>query len=165
MTQPYGYDDDPADDNNNDIDEPQERHVRLTREQIRTLERDAKNARKATDELAQVRRELALTRAGVGDLTARQQKALLATIDGDLTAESVRAAAEELGFVKAPEPEPEPEITPERQAMERMSQASAGASDPSSEDSVARLQRAAEQGPEAFYAQLQADGAVVQSAS
>jgi len=156
MTEPYGYDEDPQ----NDLDDNDsgEQHVRLTRAQIRTLERDAKNARKATDELAATRRELALARSGLGDLTERQTKALLATIDGDLTAESARAAAEELGFVQPPPTAPAAE---EQQAMERMSQASSGATDPGSEDSIAKLHRAAESGQEALLAQLQADGHLV----
>lgn len=156
MTEPYGYDEDPQ----NDLDDNDsgEQRVNLTRAQIRTLERDAKQARKAQDELAQMRRELALSRAGVADLTERQQRALLASIDGDVTADSVREAAVDLGFVQPPPTAPAAE---EQQAMERMSQASAGATDPGSEDSIAKLHRAAEGGQEALLAQLQADGHLV----
>lgn len=158
MTEPYGYDEDPENDQDDDSNE---QTVRLTRAQIRTMERDAKSARKATEELAAVRRELALARSGLSDLTERQQKALLATIDGDLTAESARAAAEELGFVQ---PQAASPAADEQQAMERMSEASSGAGPTGNNDEeskVARLRAAAEQGPEAFYAQLQADGAAV----
>ena len=158
MTEPYGYDEDPDDQDDNDSSE---QHVRLTRAQIRTLERDAKTARKANDELTQTRRELALARAGVSDLTERQQRALLASIDGDVTADSVREAAVDLGFVQPPADAP---AAAEQASMERMSQASAGATDPGSEDSIARLERAAAQGPEAFYAQIKADGGSVLSA-
>ena len=159
MTEPYGYDETLEDDQDSDSGE---QHVRLTRAQIRTLERDAKQARKANDELAQMRRELALTRAGLGDLSAARQKALLASIDGDLTADTARAAAEELGFIQPPPP---PEPDKDQAAMERMSQASAGASDPGSEDSIAKLERAAAQGKEALLAQIQADGHLVMPAS
>lgn len=157
MTDDLGYDDQTDDDNDDGQDQ---RYVRLTREQIRTLERDAKQARSSQEKLAALERKLALTEAGIGSLTERQQKALLATIDGDVTAESARQAAEELGFVQ-----PAPEAaTPdaEAEALNRMSQASTGSSDPSSEDPAARLERVArEGGMEALLAQIQADGHLV----
>ena len=157
MTDDLGYDDDQTDDGNDDGQD--QRYVRLTREQIRTLERDAKQARSSQEKLTALERKLALTEAGIGGLDEVRQKALLATIDGDVTAESARAAAEALGFVQpAPATEPDPEAA----ALNRMSQASAGATDPSSEDSVARLERIArEGGPEALLAQIQADGHLV----
>lgn len=155
MTEPYDYDENTDDGNDDGSDE---RYVQLTRQQIRAMERDAKQARKAQEELAGMKRELALTRAGIGDLTERQQKALLATIDGDVTAETARAAAEELGFVQ-------PVAAAENDdaaAMNRMAQAAAGATDPNSEDSVARLERAdREGGKEALLAQMRADGSLV----
>lgn len=149
MTEPYGYDED----NGQDDDGQDDRHVRLTRDQIRTLERDAKQARKANEELAQMKRELALTRAGLGDLSPARQKALLANIDGDITADAARAAATELGFIDAPPADDD------AAALDRMSNASAGASDSAAEDSVARLHRAAAEGGQAaLLAQIQADG-------
>jgi hypothetical protein len=158
MTEPYDYDDDSTTDND---DDSSDRQVTLRRSQIRAMERDAKTARQAQQEAENLRRELAFARAGVGDLTERQQKALFASIDGDITAETVRQTAEELGFVK---PAAASTDDAERRAMEQMSQASAGASDPGSEDSVARLHRAArEGGREALLAQIQADGHVVAS--
>lgn len=160
MTEPYGYDEDPDDVDTDDSDGG-EKYVRLTRAQIRTMEKDAKSARKDRDEAQQLRRELAMARSGVGNLTERQQKALLATLDGEVTAESVRTAAEELGFVQPP---PEAPAAQEQAAMERMSQASAGATDPGSEDSIAKLERAAAQGPDAFYAEIKAQGGTVLSA-
>jgi hypothetical protein len=156
MTEPYGYDENIDDDSDNDSDE---RFVRLDRSQIRAMEKDAKAARKAQQEAETLRRELAFVRAGVGDLTERQQKALFATIDGDITADAVRAAAEELGFTQPAAPTVQDD---ERQQMEQMARASAGATDPGSEDSVARLQRVArEGGKEAVLAQIQADGHLV----
>jgi hypothetical protein len=161
MTEQYGYDENDTDDGNDDGSD--ERYVQLTRQQIRAMERDAKQARKAQEELAQVRQELALSKAGIGSLTERQQKALLASIDGDLTADSVRLAAEELGFVQPPAASPQDE---EAAALNRMSQASAGAADPGSEDSIAKLERAArEGGREALLAQLAADGHLIAPAS
>lgn len=154
MTEPNSYDDDTIDQD----DDGSERYVQLTRQQIRAMERDAKQARKATEDLAQVRRELALTRAGLGDLTPAKQKALLANIDGDITVEAARAAAEELGFVQ-----PVADTSnDEADAMDRMAQASNGSSDPGSEDAIARLDRAdREGGLEGLKAQLRADGALL----
>ena len=157
MTEPYQYDDSDTDDNG-DNDNSNERYVQLTRQQIRAMERDAKSARGLQDEVAQMKRELAFAKVGA-EFTDRQQKALLATIDGDITADSLREAAVDLGFVAAPVDSSQAE---EQAALTRMSQASAGASDPGSEDSVARLERVArEGGKEALLAQIQADGHIV----
>lgn len=157
MTEPYQYDDSDTDDNS-DNENSNERYVQLTRQQIRAMERDAKSARGLQDEVAQMKRELAFAKAGT-EFTERQQKALLATIDGDITADSLREAAVELGFVAAPVDSSQAE---EQAALTRMSQASAGASDPGSEDAVARLERVArEGGKDALLAQIQADGHIV----
>lgn len=156
MTEPdYDLDNDDAEDSDS------ERYVQLTRQQIRAMERDAKQARKAQEELAEARREIALTRAGLGDLSPAKQKALLANIDGDFTADAAKAAAVELGFLQA-EPDSAPDV--ERQQMEQMSQASAGASDPGSEDSIARLDRAEREGGyEGLLAELRATGSLAGS--
>lgn len=143
------------DDNADQDDDTGEQYVQLTRAQIRTMERDAKSARKSQQEADSLRRELALSRSGIGDLSERQQKALYASIDGDVTADSLREAATDLGFYK---PAASTEDA-ERTQLEGMSNASSGASDPGSEDSVAKLNRAArEGGREALLAQIQADG-------
>lgn len=155
MTEPYDYDENTDDGNDDGSDE---RYVQLTRQQIRAMERDAKDSRKNAEKLAEVQRELALARAGLGDLTPAKQKALLANIDGDITADAARAAAEELGFVQ-------PVAAAENDdaaAMNRMAQAAAGATDPNSEDSIARLERAdREGGKEGLLAQMRADGSLV----
>lgn len=156
MTEPYGYDEDSTDDGD---DDGSERYVQLTRQQIRAMERDAKTSRQAQADLAEARREIALAKAGLGDLSPARQKALLASIDGDLTADAAKAAAVELGFLEAPA---ETQDGEEQTAMNRMSQASAGATDPNSEDSIARLERTArEGGREALLAQIADDGHLV----
>ncbi len=158
MTDDDGYDENAPDDNDDS-----DREVRLKRSQIRTLERDAKTARQQAEENAALKRELAFTRAKLPDLTERQQKALFASIDGDITAESVRTTAEELGFVQ---PAADTSQGEERRQMDQMAQASSGSADASNEDRVARLHRAAaEGGREAVLAQLQADGAQIVTAS
>lgn len=152
MTEPYGFDD--ATDDGDDEGQ-QERYVRLERNQIRALERDAKAARKTADENAQLKRDLAFAKAGV-ELTERQQKALSATIDGDLTAEAIRTAAEELGFVAAPAAA---STTDEAAALERIATASPGTAESPDDDPIARLDRAAEEGGyDAVLAQIQRDG-------
>lgn len=158
MTEPYGYDEntDDTDDNGSDG------FVRLKREAIRTLERDAKTARQANERVAELERKLAFTEAGVSGLTERQQKALFATLDGDITGDSVRTAAEELGFVQ-PVAGSAPDA--DQAAMDRMAQASSGATDPGSEDSIAKLERAAREGGQAaLLAQIQADGHLITTA-
>jgi hypothetical protein len=150
------------DDNADTGDDNDERYVQLTRAQIRTMERDAKLTRQAQDEANTLRRDLALARSGIGELSERQQKALFATIDGEITAEVLREAAQDLGFVKPLPPSTE---DTERAQLEGMSHASSGAADPGSEDSIARLHRAArEGGKEALLAQIQADGHVIEAA-
>lgn len=157
MTEPYQYDDSDTDDTT-DNDSNEQRYVQLTRQQIRAMERDAKSARGLQEEVALMKRELAFAKVGA-EFTDRQQKALLATIDGDITADSLREAAVDLGFTAAPVDSSQAE---EQAALTRMSQASAGASDPGSEDQVARLNRVdREGGKDALLAQIQADGHVV----
>lgn len=159
MTEPYGYDENTDDGN----DDGSDGFVRLKRDAIRTLERDAKTARQANERVAELERKLAFTEAGVSGLTERQQKALFATLDGDITGESVRTAAEELGFVQ-PAAGSAPDA--DQAAMDRMAQASSGATDPGSEDSIAKLERVArEGGKDALLAQIQADGHFVSTAS
>lgn len=154
MTEPYGYDED--DDQQDEGSE--DRYARIPRDQIRSMEKKSKQFDKANEELTQMRRELALTRAGLGDLTERQQKALLANIDGDLTADSARQVAEELGFVQPLVAASDDDAA----ALGRMSQASAGASDSGQDDAVARLERVArEGGKDALLAQIAADGYLV----
>lgn len=158
MTEPYGYDDDT--DAGNDDGQQDERYVQLTRSQIRAMERDAKQARKFEQELGDMRRQLAFAKAG-GEFTERQQKALLATIDGDLTAEAIREAAAELGFVAQSQAAPEQDTVPasEAAALNRLAAAAPGTADSPDEDPIARLYRAAEEGGhEGVLAEIQRAG-------
>lgn len=159
MTEPYGYDDSTDDTD----DDGSERYVQLKRSQIKALERDAKLTRTAQSELETARRELALAKAGLGDLSPARQKALLASIDGELTADAARTAAEELGFIA---PVATPEADADGAAMDRLANASNGASGASAdEDAVARLHRAAAEGGQAaVLAQIAADGHLVSPA-
>lgn len=157
MTEPYGYDDDQLDDDSDDNGQS-DKYARVPRAQVRTWEKQSKAAQQAEERAAKAERRLALLEAGVGSLTERQQKALFSDLDGDITAEAVRTAAEELGFVQPAKPAQDAD----QAAMDRMSQASAGATDPGSDDSIAKLERAAREGGQAgLLAQIQADGHLV----
>lgn len=155
MTEPY-YDENDTGDGNDDGSEGG--YGRVPRAKIRAWEKAEKDAKAFADKTAQLERRLALTEAGIGSLTERQQKAILATIDGDITADAARQAAEELGFVQPAAPAQDSDA----EALNRMSQASAGALDPTTEDDVSRLERAdREGGYDGLIAQLRADGSLV----
>jgi len=63
----------------------------------RKLEERAKNAE---ERAAQLERQVAFTEAGLSDLSDKQVKALVATHEGEMTAEALKATATDLGFVK-----------------------------------------------------------------
>lgn len=160
MTEPYGYDDDQLDEPDDGTDDGTPL-VRQLRNQLREAKKQAKTNHEKAERAATLERENLLLRVG-GEFTERQQKALFASIDGDPTPDSVREAAIELGFMKAPENTPEQQ---EAAALQRMSTASSGDADSIESDPVARLQRAADEGGyEGLIAQIQRDGHNVQPA-
>lgn len=57
----------------------------------------------AEQRAADLERRLALSEGGLTGLSEKQVKALLATHDGELTGDALKATATELGFAKAPE--------------------------------------------------------------
>lgn len=112
-------DDDYADD---DLDQEDESPV------IRTLRQKLKKAEAQAAQVGPLQTENALLNAGLGGLSDKQRKALIATHEGEMTPEALKAAAAELGFPIATEAEPEPEVPAEAQdALERMQQATSGA--------------------------------------
>lgn len=151
MTQPdYDFEDTDLDDQNDDGS-----RVTLTRQQIRAMERDAKQARQATERATELERELAFARVGA-EFTERQQKALMASVEGDLTTDSIRAAAEELGFL-APSVK-----TDDTAASERIANAASGSPSETTDDPLARLYRAdREGGKDGILAELRARGVSV----
>lgn len=159
MTYPE-YDDDQQDEGQQQDDG---RHVRMSRDQIKSLERDAKRARDADAELATTKRELALARSGLSTLTERQQKALLADIgEADLTPDALRQAATELGFIQ---PEKQESGSTETLAAEgRMADAAAATGGShADEDAVSALHRAdREGGRDAVLAELRKAGALAE---
>lgn len=96
---------------------------------IAALRKEAKQAKKLQEERDALVRENALLKAGLSGLSEKQTKALLATHDGDMTPDAIKATAQELGFTTdAPAPTAEaPEPTTELEALERIGQAAMGA--------------------------------------
>lgn len=91
---------DPADDQPEDSE--QERNWRKLEDR----------AKKAEERVSQLERQVAFTEAGLTNLSDKQVKALVATHDGEMTAEALKATATELGF--APKGEAEQEIDDEQ---------------------------------------------------
>lgn len=118
-----------ADDDEED-DEPQGgQQQRRENADLRQLRKDAKRAKQLENELAELRRERALEKAGLktaagNDLSERQIKALLATHEGEMTAEALRATAADLGFV--PLSAEEQQLAADLGAQERIAAAAAG---------------------------------------
>ncbi|MFY9588670.1 MAG: hypothetical protein WAT66_14595 [Actinomycetota bacterium] len=97
-----------------------------TSEDFKALRKRAKAYDDAAAENARLKRELAMTKAGL-DLTERQAKAFWAAHeDGDLSKEAIRATAVELRFLEAEEEESEQDIDA-RAAAERINRAVATA--------------------------------------
>lgn len=105
--------------------------------ELRYNARQAGKLRKENESLSgenqRLKRELAFTRAGIGDLSPKQQAALLAAHgDSELTADALKATAVELGFAQAA-PEANAEDTQRHavaQAQAQIGQAQAGSTPP-----------------------------------
>jgi len=79
---------------------------------IKELRDAADRGRKASQELEEMKREMAFLKAGV-DTDTKAGQLLFKAYDGDLDPDLLRVEAEELGILKGadPEPVPEPEVT------------------------------------------------------
>lgn len=84
--------------------DPQERNWRKLEDRAKTAEERA----------AQLERELAFNKAGLTDLSDLQVKALVATHEGEMTADALKAQAKALGFLPEPTPQPQPEPQPQQ---------------------------------------------------
>lgn len=123
--------DDPTLDND---DDQGEHEVRMTRKDIRALERRAKAGTEAQAEALASRRELALLRAGIPDTGVG--KLFAKAYDGDLDPEAIKEAAAEYGILQDAKPSvPADELAAHR----RMADASAGAGNASQADIGAEL--------------------------
>lgn len=74
-----------------------------TTDSIKDLRRAADEGRRAAAEADQLRRELAFARAGI-DTESKLGRLLLKTYEGELTAEAIKAEAEELGLLSPQTP-------------------------------------------------------------
>jgi hypothetical protein len=102
---------------------------------IKQLRAKAKRHDALSEEVADLKRQLALTRAGLDGLDERKLKALTSVHEGEFDADSLKATAESLGFIQQSTPtqegqeagqqdQPDPELA----AIERMSDAMTGTS-------------------------------------
>lgn len=112
---------------------------------IKSLRRAASGKKQLEQELAAAKRELAFTKAGINPDDPRM-KYFVRGYDGDLTAEAVRQAALEAGFLTNQGPDPVRQQA--AAAQERVMAASAGGiiEDSSEEAAYARLEQAMEEG-------------------
>jgi multidrug efflux pump subunit AcrA (membrane-fusion protein) len=113
----------------------------------RGLRRAANKSKKLEQELNELRRELAFARAGL-PLDDPKMKYFIKGYDGELSAESVRQAALEAGFLASQDQGPDPQLEQAAAAQSRVMSASAGAimEDASEEAALARLEMAMEEG-------------------
>lgn len=93
----YQYDPD-SDETLDDNDSPA---VRIPRDQIRAMERDAKSARQAQAAASAATRELAFVKAGV-DTDSKLGKLLLASYDGEMDPVAIKSEWEDIGGIKPP---------------------------------------------------------------
>jgi hypothetical protein len=104
MAEDQEYDETEGDDDEGDGEG--ERFVRMSRADIRKLEKSGEKASKLEAEKAEMARELAFIRAGV-DTETKLGKMFMKSYDGELEAEAIKAEAAEVGALKgdvAPKP-------------------------------------------------------------
>lgn len=137
MTNNYIEDDVETDDDG--MDAPEETSPR-------GLRRAANKSKKLEQELADARRELAFTKAGINPDDPKMRY-FVKGYDGDMTAEAVRQAALEAGFI-ASQQGPDPQQQAIQASQQRVMTAAAGAvmEDSSEEAAYARLEQAMEEG-------------------
>ena len=114
---------------------------------IKSLRRAANGKKQLEKELADLRRELAFTKAGINPDDPKMRY-FVKGYDGEMTAEAVRQAAMEAGFLSSQQSAPTPVQQAAAAAQERVAQAAAGAivEDASEEAALARLEQAMEEG-------------------
>lgn len=113
----------------------------------RGLRRAANKSKKLEQELLDAKRELAFAKAGINPDDPKM-KYFVRGYDGDLTAEAVRQAALEAGFLASQQQGPDPQQQAIQASQQRVMTAAAGAAieDSSEEAAYARLQSAMEEG-------------------
>ena len=113
---------------------------------IKSLRRAANGKKQLEKELEELRRELAFTKAGINPDDPKMRY-FVKGYDGEMTAEAVRQAAAEAGFLSSQQA-PSQVQQAAAAAQERVTQMSAGAivEDASEEAAFARLEAAMEEG-------------------
>ena len=104
----------------------------------RGLRRAANKSKKLESELAQMKRELAFAKAGINPDDPRM-KYFVKGYDGELTAEAVRQAAVEAGFIQSQTAQAAQQANAALGAESRVAQASAGAIMPDTGEDAALL--------------------------
>lgn len=128
----------------------------------RKLEADAKEGKRASreaeiakQEAAQAKRELALMKAGI-DLESGTGKLFAKAYDGEATPEAIKAAAQEFGLVPTSQTT---EVQNDLSAIDRISQASAGATGSVAPTAIDEIRNAKSQ--EDIIKVLQANGITI----
>ena len=126
-----------------DLDQPEQQN------DIKSLRRAANQKKKLEAELESMRRELAFAKAGL-PLDDPRMRYFVKGYEGEMTAESIREAALEAGFLASQKQEqaPDPQMQAAAAAQQRVMQASAGATTPDSSESsaLAALEEAMREG-------------------
>lgn len=113
----------------------------------RELRRAANKGKALERENSELKRKLAFVEAGIST-TDPKMSYFVKGYEGELTAESIRQAALEAGFIAAQQEQPAPEVQQAANAHQRLMQASAGATalDSSEQAALARLEQAMQEG-------------------
>lgn len=110
----------------NDENEPDAQREADDKSWRRKLEADAREGKKAANELAAAKRELAMHKAGI-DLDSKAGRLFAKAYDGDSTVEAVKAAAAEYDLITPETPAVDPT---EVAAHDRIANASTGGEQP-----------------------------------
>lgn len=114
---------------------------------IKSLRRAATGKKKLEQELAELRRELAFAKAGL-PMNDPKMNYFIKGYDGEMTAESIRQAALEAGFLASQQSVDDSAVTANAAAQQRVMSASSGVSfEGMTEDAaLAQLESAMEEG-------------------
>jgi len=114
---------------------------------IKSLRAAAKGKKQLEQELAELKRELAFAKAGL-PMNDPKMNYFIKGYDGEMSADAIRQAALEAGFLSSQSNEPNPAVEAAGQAQQRVMQASSGiAYEGLTEDAaLAQLEAAMEEG-------------------
>jgi hypothetical protein len=114
---------------------------------IKSLRRAASSKKKLEQELNELKRELAFAKAGLS-MEDPKLKYFVRGYDGEMTAEAIREAALEAGFLASQSQEPNPGLAAAGAAQQRVMQAASGVAYEgiTQEAAMAQLEAAMEEG-------------------